>query len=41
MPQRRRPSARLLTPIGWAFALAIGGLVGVASVLWITGIAPR
>lgn len=41
MSSRRRPSARILTPAGWAGILAIIGLAGVAGLSLLTVFSPR
>lgn len=41
MSSRRRPSARILTPAGWAGVLAIIGLAGVAGLALLTVFSSR
>ncbi|MEH0194306.1 hypothetical protein V7S57_01085 [Caulobacter sp. CCNWLY153] len=41
MSPRRRPSARILTPVGWAGLLTTIGLAGVAGLALLTVFSPR
>ncbi|WP_255355531.1 hypothetical protein [Caulobacter sp. Root1472] len=41
MSSRRRPSARILTPAGWAGIAAIIGLAGGAGMALLTVFTPR
>jgi hypothetical protein len=41
MSSRRRPSARILTPVGWAGILAIIGLAGLVGLALLTVLEPR
>lgn len=41
MSRRRRPSARILTPTGWAGVLALVGFSGVLGLALMILLAPR